>query len=248
MADTVFVHRRAHRNVGDHACSPGAYVDLGPHRFVDFGADAGACDLAVLGGGQVFQDCVTYAIYRAAVARRVVVWGVGLSDKDRRSLEFDILAGRAALISTRNVGVTGVDYVPCASTLSPLLDAPPAPIHDVVLFSHAKKSGDLRRDAGVPEMANDVASMAEAVAFLASGATVVTNSYHGALWAMCLGRRVLMVPFSDKFRHFPENPPEAGPRDWVNHVDRAEARADLLADARARNNAFYDKVRNLSAV
>lgn len=245
MVQTVFVHRRHHRNVGDLACTPGHYFDLGTRAFADFADDMPACDLAVLGGGQVFQDCVETAIYRSQSARAVAVWGVGISPKDRRSVDFDILSGRAALISTRNVGVAGCEYVPCVSAMSPLFDAPPAPEHDVVLFYHARKSGDLVRDPAIPSLGNDVTTMAEAIRFLASGATVVTNSYHGTYWAMCLGRRVLCVPFGQKFMHFPENPVQVSPTDWVQAVPRAEVRDGMLEMARSRNQAFYQKVRAL---
>lgn len=245
MAQTVFAHRRRYRNVGDLACTPGHYFDLGHHSYVDFADELPACDLAVLGGGQVFQDCVETAIYRSRKARAVAIWGVGISPKDRRSLDFDILCGRASLISSRNVDVAGCEYVPCVSGMSPLFDAAPAPRHEVVLFYHAKKSADLVRDPAIPSLGNDIASMEEAIDFLASGATVVTNSYHGTYWAMCLGRRVLCVPFGPKFLHFPENPVQAGPADWVQALDRAEKREEMLGLARERNLAFCEKVRAL---
>lgn len=245
MIDTVFVHRRQHRNVGDLACSPGHYFDLGHHSFLDFKEDVPRCNAMVLGGGQVFQDCVTAAIYNAPRARRIVVWGVGISRKDRASLEFDLLDANAALISTRNWNVGGCTYVPCASAMSPLFDAPAPPRHEVVFFYHAQKSADIPFEAGIPTLGNNVATMAEAIEFLASGATVVTNSYHGTYWAMCLGRRVLCLPFNRKFDYFRDAPVRSTPADWVKDISLAEARPETLNLARDANRDFYERVRNL---
>jgi len=87
--------------------------------------------------------------------------------------------------------------------------------------------------------------MADAIAFLASGATVVTNSYHGTYWAMCLGRRVLCAPFNQKFQFFRENPVMAAPDSWPEQVRNAERRIGVLEEAQFLNRQFFEKVRNL---
>lgn len=245
MLDAAFVHRRQTRNIGDLACSPGNYFDLGRQAMFDFADPLPDCRLAVLGGGQVFGDCVRSAIYQSHAAGSRVVWGVGISPKDAASIEFDILQGSCALISSRNWGIEGCDYVPCASAMSPLFDAPPPPEHEVVLFRHARKSQHLVRVAGIPERSNHGGTMAEAVAFLASGETIVTNSYHGTYWGLCLGRRVLCLPFNRKFGFFRDNPAMAAPEDWPDRLALAERRDGVLEEARALNRNFYDKVRNL---
>jgi hypothetical protein len=245
MYDTIFQHRRTKANVGDLACSPGHYFDFGRSDFLDLSEDAPTCRRAIMGGGQIFDECVAAAIYRTARARHKVVWGVGISPKNVNHFSFDILEGSCALIASRNWDVPRCDYVPCATAMSPLFDAPPAPTRDAVLFSHASQSAGLARLAGMPEMTNGGSDMAEAIAFIASGETVVTNSFHGTFWALCLGRKVLCVPFSPKFRQFRENPVFAGPQDWPGQLKKAEAREGVLDDARVRNRAFYDKVMSL---
>lgn len=243
--DTAFVHRRRHPNVGDLACSPGNYFDLGPHQFVDFKDQIPPCKVMVLGGGQVFRDCVSTAILSAPSAQKTVVWGVGISPKDRAGVEYDLLDATADLLSTRNWNVPGCPYVPCASAMSPLFDTAAPPQHEVVFFYHATKSQNIRFDPAIPALGNDVKTMTEAIAFLASGATVVTNSYHGTYWAMCLGRRVLCIPFNQKFSHFPENPITSTHADWAQNIHLAEARPVTLDHARTANRAFYENVRNL---
>jgi len=245
MLDAAFVHRRRTANVGDLACTPGAYFDFGNQQMFDFEDDIPDCKLAVLGGGQVFQQCVDAAIFQAPRAEKRVIWGVGISPKDIASIGFDLLEANSALVSTRNRGIDGCEYVPCVSAMSPLFDAPPEPIHDVVLFSHARKSENLVRVEGIPERSNHDGTMADAIAFLASGDTVVTNSYHGTYWAMCLGRRVICVPFSRKFQFFRENPVMARPDSWPEQIKHAERRNGVLEDAQTLNKQFFEKVRNL---
>ncbi|MGJ8626932.1 MAG: hypothetical protein ACSHXB_08235 [Sulfitobacter sp.] len=246
MLDTVLIHRRSDTNIGDQACTPGHYFDFGHHDIMSFGQEAPACTRAVLGGGQVYDDCVEAAIYQTSQARHRVVWGVGISPKNVADFSFDILEGSCSLISSRNWNVPRCDYVPCPSAMSPLFDNAPPPVHDVVIFSHATKSQTLARCSGMPEMTNHDASMADAIAFLASGETVVTNSFHGTYWAMCLGRKVICVPFNHKFRQFKANPVFADPGNWIESLGQAERRLGTLEDARARNKTFYEKVMNLS--
>lgn len=62
---------------------------------------------------------------------------------------------------------------------------------------------------------------------------------------MCLGRRVLCLPFSNKFRQFRENPVFADPADWPAHIAAAEVRWGVLDEARSLNRAFYERVMNL---
>lgn len=246
MLDTVLMHRRSDANIGDAACTPAHYFDFGAHEIIGFGQDASACRRAILGGGQVYSDVVQAAIYHTAKARHRVVWGVGISARNVADISFDILEGSSALIGSRNWGVKRCEFIPCASAMSPLFDAPEPPLHDVVCFWHARKSERIEWITGIPQMTNHNGTLPEAIRFLASGATVVTNSYHGTYWAMCLGRRVLCLPFSDKFSQFQDNPVFATPEDWVQKIHTAEARPDVLEDARRRNLAFYDKVMNLT--
>lgn len=245
MLDSVLMNLQRTRNVGDLACSPAAYFDFGRSEVIDISDDAPACRRAILGGGQIYQQVVDAAIYKTAAAQARVVWGVGITADHTRDVMFDILKGSCALVSSRNWEVPGCEYVPCVSAMSPMFDDPPAPTHDVVIFAHARKSEGLQLPEGIPVQDNHTGTFAQTLAFLASGATVVTNSYHGTYWAMCLGRKVLCLPFSDKFRQFRHNPVYADPADWYGDLPKAEARTDLLAQARSQNTAFYDKVMGL---
>ena len=244
MTKTACLHIRNTKNVGDLSCSPGDYFDFGQTEMLDFSQEAGVCDLAILGGGKTLKHCVTASIFKTAQAKHRITWGVGIAQRDTDTAEFDILKGSCDLISTRNWDVENCDFVPCASAMSPLFDHPANPQHEVVLFYHKSKSRHLMKPDGVPNLSNHDCNMREALDFIASGATVVTNSYHGTYWAMCLGRRVLCLPFNRKFKQFRQNPVMSVPDDWLVDVVKAEPRFGTLQEARDRNRAFYEKVRN----
>ncbi len=245
MFDTAFQHIRTTANVGDQSCCPMDYFDFGRTTALDFCHELPACRRAIFGGGQVFRQSVDAAIYHSAKAQAKVIWGVGIDRKAANSLPFEITRAVCALISSRNVDVPGCEYVPCVSAMSPLFDAPPPPRHEVVAFLHARKSHGLTLPPGIPAITNHHIDLAEAIAHLANGATVITNSYHGTYWAMLLGRRVLCLPFSGKFDGFADPPEMATTENWQMSLPRARQHLGLLDDARARNRDFYDKVMNL---
>ncbi|MDA5092609.1 hypothetical protein O2N63_00710 [Aliiroseovarius sp. KMU-50] len=130
--------------------------------------------------------------------------------------------------------------------MSPFFDAPPQPSHDVVLFTHDRKSDGLQKPDGIPSRGNHGGTLDETLEFLASGATIVTNSYHGVYWGMCLGRRVLCLPYSSKFEGFLIPPVVADPANWLKDLFKAESRPDILPHARSANQVFYEMVMNLA--
>jgi hypothetical protein len=237
-------------NVGDWHCRPGAYLSYGmPSQVADVMSPfpAAAEGRYVIGGGGLISDSFPQVeqLTRRHGAR-VVLWGVG------HNLAINITGGymksarldypewmqNAALVGVRDHG-TRFEWVPCASCLDPRFDAPAPIVHDVVVFEHKRIPIGIR---GVPVMRNGGHSLDEALAFLASGELVVTNSYHGAYWALLLGRRVIAVPFGSKFFGFKHKIPLCAPDDWRRHRRDAVAAPEALAECRARNIAFHDKV------
>ena len=246
MADFVFQHLRSTPNIGDRVATPARWLDFGAEVTVqDFGAEVPPCDVAVFGGGQVYGEAAGGVLYRSAAARRRVVWGIGMLGVNRDTARHDVFAGAVDLMGCRDVGVPGTVHVPCVSCMAPRLATPPPPRHEVVLYAHATKSGGLMRPAGIPFASNHGGSFAQAIDFIGSGATVVTNSYHGTYWAMLMGRRVLCLPYSDKFGGFSRAPETADPADWLAAVPRARAAAGYLAECRALTRAFHARVMGL---
>lgn len=99
--------------------------------------------------------------------------------------------------------------------------------HDVVYYNHHQ----LGKLVGEPMMNNEHASFEEVVAFLGSGETIVTSSYHGVYWGMLLGKKVVVESFGSKFHYFGRDPIE--PSDTY------------LAQCREKNVEFYHRVKEL---
>ncbi|MBW6505923.1 MAG: polysaccharide pyruvyl transferase family protein [Rhodobacteraceae bacterium] len=243
MAHFAFQHLRTTPNIGDRVATPARWLDFGPDITVqDFGAQVPPCDVAVFGGGQVYNEAAGAVLYRSAAARRRVVWGIGMLGVNRETARHDVFTGAVDLMGCRDVGMPGTVHVPCASCMAPRLASPPPPRHELVIYAHASKSRGLQRPSGIPCATNHGGTFAQAVDFIGSGATVVTNSYHGTYWALLLGRRVLCLPYSEKFAGFAQPPAMADAADWLAALPKAWAADGYLEECRALTAEFHARV------
>ena len=165
-------------------------------------------------------------------------------------------------------------YVPCASVMlgSLKIGRGTDPEHEAVVY--VQKSRIPTRSLAFPSLSNatavehNVTKVAgidprsipaaghadRAVRFLATGATVVTNSYHGALWALLLDRSVVVLDgWSSKFHKLPaevltvptsefeRDPDSAIARARAVHIKHADT-SNLLESAREANLSFATDV------
>jgi hypothetical protein len=213
-------------NCGDANCGVARYFPGIEERSISQPAEP--CDVVIIGGGGVYQDC---AFRRARQYRdlgaRVVVWGAGIVTEDRDKgmtpwnwREFGDMADLCGLREP-----SPWEFVPCPSCMSPLFDelCGIEPVHDVIYYNHPDKP--VR--SGSPRMTNyQTTDLATVLRFLASGRKVVTSSYHGRIWAIWLGREVeLDGPAAERLAVSGPVPP--------------------LDEARALNQAFQRKVAEL---
>lgn len=242
----VFSHYSHTANVGDKASGPYHYFPFPAYTVSDIHKAVPTGPVVVVGGGAVANKVA--AIVEANAGAKVIAWGVGDS-RHGQVRPADVSPG-TVLYGSREWAQPGTVYVPCASCMSPLFDSPVPITEDVVLFTNA--GARIVRDypvqiTGVPHLQNNV-SMEEAVAFLGSAQTVLTNSYHGAYWATLLGRRVVIVnPYSSKFHNFKFQPAIAAQEDWMQAARHARSFPEALADARAASRSFYERVLPLLA-
>jgi hypothetical protein len=209
-------------NVGDRNCSPLQYFNFPDAVSISYRDALPKTDVLIVGGGVLPKTIPTAPIR--------VAWGVGRSRKGYLA-KIDAPAHEGwDLIGSRDKGAR--PWVPCPSCMSPLFDREYETQHSRVYFDHQSYP-----TGGRPSMSNDVADMAEAIAFIASGQTVVTSSYHGMYWATLLGRRVVVVPFGSKFFGFPYPVPMTryGQGEGIAHPD-------ALQQCREANIAFYQQV------
>ena len=206
-------------------------------------------DACVFGGGKIFGGLAEAAGVNTTGAPLHIAWGVGtrqtfpISPKYRRARQL------CDLVGSRDWGDQRYDFAPCASCMSTLFDAPSDPEHDVVFYWHGGKTQkqNIHIPDTMPSMANNVGSLEEAIRFIASGKTVVSNSYHGVYWSLLLGRKTICVPFSNKFSAYRLPPAYATPHTLRSKLDSGIAQPQMLELCRTATLAFKDKAVSLLA-
>lgn len=236
-------------NVGDRMCGPAQY--LWPDTFVNSGLDTTITpdvSVAIIGGGQIYEQ--TRSLLQAAETQgircKTIVWGIGLPKFGRRAAELQYFSKTSLAFSTRNYDWNGIiKFVPCVSCLSPLLDAAPPIQHEFVVYSHRRKPGPANIPSGVPHMDNAWRDPRSVIDFISSGEVVVTSSYHGVYWAQLLGRKVICIPYNDKFETFQYEPRFCSGDDWISSLSRASKTDPLLEEYRYKNHQFALTVQDL---
>lgn len=208
MKRLVNLHR-SDQNIGDLVSAPSLYFDFPGYSveradIIDFkNADEDEVDFIVGGGGLLcdFFGPSIKRLERNAFRRKLIAWGVGQQVDEGpywrtfKSFRYSDYLNDFDLVGVRDDGF-GYDWVPCPSCMSEVFDSPAAPVHEFVVFSHKSRPMPVM---GWPCRRNDELDFAETIAFLASGETVLTSSFHGMYWATLLGRKVLAFPFNSKF-------------------------------------------------
>jgi len=238
------------RNIGDLVCSPVLYFrELRRTQIIDINhldkiRDLDAADYIVGGGGLISNDWMGKEMERlfADGRRKIVVWGAGINAHGAESMTYPPYLFRAGLVGLRDIG-DGHEWVPCTSCLSPVFDKPRQPEHEFVVYDHWQYRFPVE---GFPRMDNFKRSIftrfKSIVDFLASGETILTTSYHGMYWGALLGRRVVAIPFSNKFHAFKYPVPLCTASDWREALPRAQVFPEALAECRNANLVFAKKV------
>ncbi len=252
-ATTVHVFRADPTNCGDWWSLPARYFTFPSHDNVvdinDWGPDTHFAGTAILGGGGLIGPAFSHL--ESMLDRPEIIcvgWGLGENMLDDKRSGY--VSGAAALpdyvsrfrlLGIRDV-IDGFRWVPCASCMHPVFSGHHEIKHEIVVFEH--KRLPLGID-GLPRMTNQGNDIDAIVRFIASGKTVVTNSYHGAYWAILLGRPCVTIPFSSKFYRM-KHPPHLCPHDeWRQGVDKARVYESALAESRKANVDFYADVMDL---
>lgn len=232
-------------NVGDLACGPGQY--LWPERNISLPVRPPRrhIDRAVIGGGQIFGQLslVLSSIKDFNQEAKAVAWGVGLPPKGKQDNDVREVAEQFELFGTRNYEWRDdLYFVPCASCFLSSFDNPKPPEHEIVFFLHQNKGDPVDLPDGAQVRTNIAADPNEIIDFLASGETVVTSSYHGVYWAQLLGRRVICIPYNNKFTVFQHSPTMTTASEWRRAYGEALRAPNMLEEYRAINKAFEMKV------
>ena len=241
-----FQHLRETENIGDRSCSLFDYFDWEDATVSDVRhGDTPAHDIGIYGGGKIFGWLSKYDGVMRTKGTTNIAWGVGTAQSFSISLRYARARRKMDLIGSRDYGDARYAYAPCPSCMSPAFDTPPSPIHDVVFYAHAGKTAKMGITIPdtVPTLDNECANLKTALDFIASGATVNSNSYHGVYWGLLMGRRVLCLPFSNKFANYRQQPHYATAKNWQDEIRNAKAQPDmcnLVRDATSKFKAQVD--------
>ena len=222
-------------------CGPGQYLWPEYNQNLPLGFPMEQITSAIVGGGQIFSELGASLgqILEFNPKAKVVAWGVGLPPAGQRDSLVRQVMQRFAAVGTRNFDYKDqFTFVPCASCLSPLFDQVAEPQHEVVAYLHRRKGEPVEISANIPTMTNALHPPQEVIDFIASGEVVVTSSYHGVYWAQLLGRRVICIPYNNKFETFQHRPTMAEFDDWEEKLPLASRAPPMLEEYRKLNYAF----------
>jgi hypothetical protein len=275
MALIVNLHRKDTPNRGDVAAAPGLYLDWPGHEIRvaeitgwkykeearrDHWLDlVSRADMVIVGGGGLLEfdkhrDSMEFV---AALNAKKVIWGAGYNGSPDLSWlkmrpTFSADYSHFDLVGVRDAG-HDLEWVPCASCLSPAFDA----VRDVAVeteFAFFANMAVPSLKEYLPEgvdpslvVSNFKTPLIDILTTFAKAETVVTTSYHGAFWGTLLGRKVVAIPTNAKFYGLKHPVPLADRSDWRRFVPLSRTYPDALAECRAVTNAFADRALALLA-
>ena len=230
----------------------------GPYRYFSFPSvevfdlrqKIPPCDTVIYGGGALVNSLHKHKPNQMVGARRRIAWGVG-STRHGQSTPRELPNG-FDLIGSRDIR-TGV-YTPCASCMSELFNRQVSPKHEIVVYLNndprIPKPTDIEglplAGNWIPPHENPDIFFAQTIDYLASGNTVLTNSYHGAFWATLLGRKVVVAPaYSSKLLNLKFPPIHSGADGWRASIKKAKAYPEALKHSRMATMAFSERVYKL---
>lgn len=247
-------HRVDPTNVGDYYCNPSRYFDLPDVKTYNLSKSMPAVEgqtIVVGGGGLIHNTFDTYIKNLLDQQPKLsVAWGIGhnygsaVRNKGNPFL-FPRYLTKFDLFSVRD-WVAGFEeaYVPCVSCMHPSFDKNYKIRHPIIFYLHEFKTDKTLIPDSFPVKTNSDSNIKSVIKFLASGETIITNSYHGAYWGLLLGRKVISTAWSIKFEYFKYPPTLIDDlADWDDYYGSA-ADPDYLEESRQLNRDFYQSVLN----
>lgn len=231
------VHRIDPDNLGDQMCCAMDYSGIRTDITVPIVLDIHAinnehlyqAETVLVGGGGLIHGQWTewlHGLAYAARRSRLITWGIGVNNHDTESLVWPKFLDRFELVGLRDYG-NPWRYVPDPSVLH--VQFPFArcmkPSVPLVNYNHHLKEV-WQSDGPFKSNKQPASEFLSILEYLASGEIVQTNTFHGAYWALLLGRKVCLVsPNESRMFSFPERLPTS-PNDavaWPDYYDECLA-------------------------
>lgn len=240
MKKVIFKHIKNTKNIGDRSCSPFYYLNIKNSIAIDLNEESPPCDAIIYGGGKIFSRIARSARNNERQAKIKIAWGISTIDYSPFSLPYLKSKFHLDLIGSRDYGDNRFTYAPCPSCLSELFDGAHKEINEISFFGHAEKciEQDIKIPKNIPFLDNHAESMRDVIDFIGSTHILVTNSYHGTYWGLLLGKKVLTIPFNEKFMHYRIKPGYSNNNTWLNDIKKAQSASEMLAICREDTNNF----------
>lgn len=192
-------------NLAEQVCRPTEYFQEFKN-VVTLDQDCSDEDLCkgpvIFGGSGLFFPSIAprleYALRHSK--HPVILWGVGANTHHGTKFEWPSWTGEFSLVGLRDWPNPWA-YVPCPSCLHEAFQVErQAPVHDLIIYDQIDFPVGLNLNVPRETNGHPKSEMERIIAFLASGKTILTSSYHGAYWGFLLNRKVVVwKPFSTKF-------------------------------------------------
>lgn len=249
----TFSHIQDMRNIGDQVCCPANYFDefkTYPVKPIQNIEVDDSTDPIVFGGGGIFHGDVIPRLeaFSKDTKRKRIIWGAGhnVHGETNPATSYPEFVKDFDLVGLRDYG-NPFGYVPCPSCLHPSFDKLNHTITDIVVLEHFQHSIPLY---DFPRMSNCQPKwyMEHVCKFIGSALTVITNSFHGAYWALLMRKDVVIwKPFSSRFYGFKPEVKFADETNWKQVVIHFTWRENgYLEECRALNREFYKKVKEIT--
>lgn len=249
------VHRKVKNNVGDYYSNPSRYFsfeDLDSQELMHNDSILKGKNLITGGGGLIhkkFSNHIQSLIEKQP--KNVVLWGIGHNFGKKHVAKcgdqvfFPNWLDKCNLVGIRDF-VKGKEdlYLPCASCMHSAFDDKYSVKKETGYFLHAYKT-KLYNTTNKSVFYNNSLDFEKAIEFIGSHETIITDSYHGAYWAMLLNKQVQIVSWSVKFNYF-KHPPLF--LDDINQEPlnkKHSVQKGYLEECRTLNKNFYHKVLDL---
>lgn len=255
----AFAHSNDPANLGDQVCSPIDYFNWSPHRTQRFDLFADLklfsdSDALVIGGGGLlhpgFEDRTRFLVeYFKAQGKPTIGWGFGSNRHGTTRLEHPHWLEQFDLLGLRDEYHN--PWVPCVSCMSPEFDrilfAQNNPVLEVRHYYHHGRGLHLPGIASRMSNRHRAEDFPGAINFLAGAETIVTDTFHGAYWALLLGRKVVLLePFASRFWSFPVALEVCDRQNWRGRVaDGGTQINGFLETCRDANHRFKARVDKL---
>ena len=203
----------------------------------------------IIGGGRLIGPAFKQLEFLLAQKNiKKIGWGLGNNMLDNKktgyvshSVPFPKYVENFDLLGVRDY-IHGYRWVPCASCMHPAFSKKYEIKHDIVIFEHKRIPINIK---GFPKLNNTGNDIEKILSFLGSAETVITNSYHGAYWAILLGRKCIVFHFSSKFYGFKHKPSIGQIHEWRSLLDKATVHKEALYESKEANIKFYNDVMKL---